>query len=210
MTYNCVSAFFGAYLRWVLRIRVTGGDNVPRRGPVILCSNHRSWWDVPIVGACLGRRVRFMAKAELFRYPLFGHLLHRLGAFPVRRQEADRQALRRALELLASGEAVGVFPEGHRSADGKLGPGLAGAAYLALSSGVPVVPVAVAGAYRRRQLELRVGEPLDLSAYAGRRLRSGDLATLCDREIMGAIAALLGEGTRGSAVAAVQRPSAAR
>lgn len=196
--YRFVAGVFGLWLRTVVRVRVVGREHVPRRGAVLFCINHRSWWDIPLAGSLLGRRVHFMAKTELFRHRVFAALIRSLGAFPVRRDEADRQAMRRALQVLAAGGAVGLFPEGHRSASGELGRGQAGAAYIALASAAPVVPVAIGGAYRRRGLTVRIGRPVDLEAHRGRRLRTAELAAVCDDAIMGAIAGLLGpEGAPG-------------
>ncbi len=199
LIYPCVAAGLRRFLRSVYAVRVEGGEHVPSRGAVVLCANHRHWWDIPIVGVLLGRQVSFMAKAELFRYPVFGPLLRRLGAFPVHRGAADRQAFRRAFAVLAAGGALGIFVEGTRSRTGNLGRGRPGAAFIALKADAPVVPVAIAGAYRRGGgLVAHVGPALDLSAFRGRPLRSGELETVAEGVIMGAIAQLLGLPSRSA------------
>ena len=155
---------------WYFQVQVQGLDRVPRYGPAILAINHLSMLDPILVGAVVPRVVHFMAKEELFRYPLLGWLLRCLHAFPVRRGQADREALSRALAVLKAGGVVGIFPEGTRSADGQLLPLQGGTAFLALKSGAAVIPVAIAGTHRamprgalwprRARVQIRIGEPL--------------------------------------------------
>ena len=153
------------FTRW----RVEGRKNVPRSGPVIIVSNHLHNADPPVLGAALARRrIRFMAKIELFRMP--GGIIPKLwGAFPVRREEMDREALRSALAVLRNGEVLGMFPEGTRSRTGQLGTPHRGTATLALRTGTTVVPCAIAGSeqltgpsvlWRRPRISVRIGEPI--------------------------------------------------
>jgi 1-acyl-sn-glycerol-3-phosphate acyltransferase len=129
-----------------------GLEQVPARGPVILVANHISYIDplcLAYVGHQRGRRVRFMAMAELFRYPLLGPLLRRLGHIPVHRGTADAgTSLTAALAALDAGRCVGIFPEGGISRDLNPRSGRTGVARLAQSSGAPVVPVGLWGAHR--------------------------------------------------------------
>ena len=111
-----------ALLKLIGHFKVVGREQVPRRGGVVLAANHTSYMDPPLVGCAAPRPVHFMAKSELFTHPRFSALIRALGAFPVRRAGTDRQALRTAHELLTAGEAVVIFIEGSRSADGKLQP----------------------------------------------------------------------------------------
>ncbi len=129
------------FLRW----RVDGAENVPPGGPALLAINHVSAVDPLLSGIGTRRKVHFMAKEELFRRPALGWLLRRLGAFPVRRGEGDRQAIKEALALLAAGEVVGIFPEGTRSPDGRLQQAQTGIAFLAKRGRAAVVPVAISG-----------------------------------------------------------------
>lgn len=181
-----------AYFFWILAVRVEGLSHVPSSGPVILCANHRSWLDPPLVGAVVPRPVHFMAKEELFRHRLLAAFLRLLGAFSVRRHTPDRTAIRHALKLLGEGKIVGLFPEGTRSKTGRLGAAEPGAALLAIAAGAPVVPVGISGSYRRGQLVVRFGPPVDLSRYRGQRLRSADLQMLADKVIMAAIGRAIG------------------
>ena len=149
------------------RVRRIGFDHVSARG-VILASNHRSFLDPFLIGCFIGRPIYFVAKQELFANPIVGWLLNSLGAFPVRRDASDDETVDTALRLLESGRPVVIFPEGTRITDGPLGMPRRGVGRLALQSGAPVVPVAVAGTERARagfvikpvKVHLRCGPPL--------------------------------------------------
>lgn len=130
------------------RWRVTGRENIPPTGPVILAPNHISDSDPPFVGLSAGRPVWFMAKRELFEIPVLGAMIRFAQGFPVERGRPDRTALRHSQELLSAGETVVVYPEGRTSESGKLQPLLPGVALLALHTRVPVVPVGIVGTRR--------------------------------------------------------------
>jgi 1-acyl-sn-glycerol-3-phosphate acyltransferase len=132
-------------MRLWFRMEARGREHVPATGSLLVVSNHRSILDPPLVGGAAPRQLSFLAKAELFRIPLFGWLIRALGARPVRREGADAQALRTALATLQAGEALLVFPEGTRSESAQLGEAKPGAGMLAVLSGAPVVPVYIAG-----------------------------------------------------------------
>ncbi len=161
----------------LVRLRVTGLEHVPETGPVILVSNHLNWTDIPMIGLRLKRLTHFMAKAELFQKPPIKWLVIGLGAFPVRRGEADRQAIKQADEVLKAGQVLVIFPEGTRSRSRKMKEGLAGVALIALRSGAPIVPVGISGSDHfklwhiwpfRTPITLTYGEPFTLSRE-GRR-----------------------------------------
>ncbi len=128
------------------RIRVFNRRFVPARGGVILAANHQSFLDPVLVGLGLDREVHYMARKELFAVPLFNRLIRSLNAFPVRRGSADRRALGTAVEILRSGGAVLVFPEGTRTRDGSVGKMKPGVVLMARMAGCPIVPVAITGA----------------------------------------------------------------
>lgn len=134
--------------RTLFRLEVKGAANIPADGPVIVASNHSSYIDAIILGLLSPRQIRFMAKGELWRYPLLGRLVEALGAFPIRRGKSDRQAIHTAVSVLREGDVVGIFPEGTRFHDEKLGPGQAGVVLLAVKGDAPVVPVGIRGTER--------------------------------------------------------------
>jgi 1-acyl-sn-glycerol-3-phosphate acyltransferase len=186
------------------RLRVEGAEHIPATGPVILTPDHRSMMDIPAMSLPVWRVVHHMAKDELFQVPLLGGIIRYFGAFPIRRGESDRDALRQAGEVLAAGQVLVVFPEGHRTETGGLGPGLPGVAMIALRAGAPIVPVAVWGAERMFKgwrigpfapvVRVRYGEPFRL-AEDGENRRAV-LQTGID-SIMQHIAALLPPEYRG-------------
>ena len=114
--------------------RIEGAERIPTTGGYILVSNHINWKDPPWLEFALGHAIRFMAKHELFEVPVIGFALRAIGAFPVRRGEADRGALQMALRVLEAGQPVGFFPEGHRSESGALIRGHPGVALIARRS----------------------------------------------------------------------------
>ncbi len=147
--------------------QVEGKENLPEQGAVIVVANHSSNLDPPAVGAALSREVRFMAKEELFRYPLFGPLLRSLGAFPVSRGAGDRTAIRRSMAILQAGEVLGMFPEGTRQRGSGLGAPQPGAALLALKSRALLLPVGVKKARGWKRLQVRIGAPFTLADEPG-------------------------------------------
>ncbi|MBE4910305.1 1-acyl-sn-glycerol-3-phosphate acyltransferase [Bacillus luteolus] len=146
------------------RVKVVGAENIPTSGSVLICSNHINNFDPIIVGISAPRPIHFMAKEELFRVPLLGQLVPKLNAFPVKRGMSDREALRKGLKVLKDDNVLGLFPEGTRSKDGKLGKGLAGAGFFATRSEAAVVPCAIIGPYKLfGQLKVVFGEPIDMN-----------------------------------------------
>ncbi len=202
MFYQFVSLLTRFLLVLFTDCHVSGTENVPRSGPLIVVSNHQSNVDPPLVGTLVPRRTRFMAKEELFYAPVFGLFVRWYQAFPLRRGGADRRAVRQALEILQGGGVVGMFPEGHRSLDCQLQRGQPGAAMIALRSKAPIVPVAVIGSryavrhlWRRPRIEVRIGPPFHLEADRPNPSRE-ELQRLTD-EMMLQVAALLPEESRG-------------
>jgi 1-acyl-sn-glycerol-3-phosphate acyltransferase len=143
-----VRLLVGGFLRLWFRLRIAGAEHVPREGAAIIAPNHKSFWDSFFVAMGTRRHVRFMAKTELIEGRA-GRLLVRLGAFPVRRGEADADALETAREILRQGGVLALFPEGTRVRDPEtLGAPRRGAGRLALEMRVPLVPAAITGTER--------------------------------------------------------------
>ncbi|XID94242.1 lysophospholipid acyltransferase family protein [Paenibacillaceae bacterium WGS1546] len=147
------------------RLEPRGVDNIPREGPVVLCSNHKSLQDPITLGVWVPRKVHYMAKEELFRIPVFGSLIRAVGAFPVKRGGVSKEAIRTAIALLQSGKVMGIFPEGTRNQ--AVGMGKRGAVSMAIRAKAVIVPVALIGEYRPFRKMLAVyGAPIDLTPYA--------------------------------------------
>lgn len=143
--------FFRLLVWFVARVyfgvRFEGVQHVPLDGPLIITPNHVTYADPPLVTIPLRRPIYYMAWRRLFEVPGFGWLIRRLRAFPVELETADLRATREAVRLLQAGAAMMIFPEGGRSADGRLQPFRAGAFRLAASLGVPVLPVTILGGH---------------------------------------------------------------
>jgi 1-acyl-sn-glycerol-3-phosphate acyltransferase len=199
--------------RAVYRPRIDGLANVPADGPVILASNHLSFSDSVVIPLAVPRRVRFLAKAEYFESPgvkgrLSKAVFTALGAVPVRRGTGRDavEALEVGLRCLKDGEAFSLYPEGTRSPDGRLYRGRTGVAHLALTSGAPVVPVALAGTERIQPIgarmprispvRIRFGAPMDFSHGYG-HLKTGRARRVVTDEIMAAIRELSGQEDAG-------------
>jgi 1-acyl-sn-glycerol-3-phosphate acyltransferase len=150
------------------RVRAIGLKNVPKEGPLVLAPNHFSQMDHFFVGAYLRRKIRFMAKSQLFGPPVLTYIYKHGGVFPVRRGHHDEEAFETVRQLLDQGEMLLVYAEGGRSRSQQLGQPKPGIGRIALESGVPIIPVAIKGSeYARQWKRLRFpkttvqfGEPL--------------------------------------------------
>jgi 1-acyl-sn-glycerol-3-phosphate acyltransferase len=153
----------------VYRIEITGREHVPATGPCILAANHVSVMDGFFMGIAVTRQVRFMAKSELYRWPVVKQVLVAAGAFPVVRGADRGRAVAAGVALLEQGAVVGVFPEGTSLPDQKRGY-KRGAARLALATGAPLIPIALIGTELTLEprthrvslprVRMRIGEPL--------------------------------------------------
>ncbi|MCQ3807127.1 MAG: 1-acyl-sn-glycerol-3-phosphate acyltransferase [Acidimicrobiia bacterium] len=179
--------------RW-LRLQARGGENIPVTGPVIVAPVHRSNLDAPLFSGCTTRRLRALGKESLFVHPVSAWVCAALGSIPLRRGEADRDAMRSARAMLNSGAMVLVFPEGTRQSGNQVTGVFDGMSYLASKTGAPIVPVGIAGTEAalpagakfpsRVRVAIVVGEPIwapegrmsrpalaALSAHVGTRLQ---------------------------------------
>jgi 1-acyl-sn-glycerol-3-phosphate acyltransferase len=146
--YALVRGIVSPTFRVYFRMHVSGAHHIPAEGAAIVAPNHKSFWDSFFIGVCTRRHLRFMGKTELFEGRR-GRLLVRLGAFPVQRGQSDEDALETARVILRQGGLLALFPEGTRVRDpDQLGHPKRGAGRLALESGAPLVPAAIAGTDR--------------------------------------------------------------
>lgn len=151
--------YYGLY-----NVRVEGRENLPDKSGFIIASNHRSYADPPLIAVTAGcAKYSFVAKAELFRFPFFGWLIKKLGAFPVVRGKGDMKVISDSVERINQGRNLVIFPEGTRSKDGKVGRGKTGVALIAASSGATVIPAGIVydGKLRfRSKVTVKFGKPI--------------------------------------------------
>ncbi|NEY80437.1 1-acyl-sn-glycerol-3-phosphate acyltransferase [Bacillus sp. 3H-10] len=182
--YSFAKSVVKAILKPYYRIETIGLENFPRTGGVLLCSNHISNLDPPVVGITAPRPVHFMAKAELFSKPILKNILPKIHSFPVKRGMSDREALRTGLSILKDGNVLGLFPEGTRSRTGELGKGLAGAGFFALRTEADVVPCAIIGPYKPfKKLIVVYGEPINMSELKKNKASANETTELIMNEI---------------------------
>ena len=135
--------------------QVRGREHVPRTGGLIVASNHISFLDPPLIGTAAVRELHYLAKEELFKPPVFGWLIRTFNAIPIRRGMADLSGMTRAIEVLKSGDALVMFPEGSRMRDGELHPARPGVGMLAVGGNAKIVPCFISGSDRPNQWFLR-------------------------------------------------------
>ncbi|MCL2840733.1 MAG: 1-acyl-sn-glycerol-3-phosphate acyltransferase [Defluviitaleaceae bacterium] len=163
-------------LAWIVskilfRFKLTGLENIPKKGAFILCANHISWFDAVALAVFLKRRPRFMAKKELFKVPLFGWYLNSLGAYPIKRSAADMTAFRTTMNILNDGGGLIIFSQGTRMKEFENAKG--GVALFALKSGAPIIPAGIIGNYRFfSRMKIRFGEPILMDEYKGKKVKT--------------------------------------
>jgi 1-acyl-sn-glycerol-3-phosphate acyltransferase len=176
--------------RWYFDLVVSGEDQVPRAGPVVLAANHDSMWDVPLLVAAAERPIVFMAVAGVFESRAASWVFTRLGGFPIRRGVGDLAGLRAAIDVLRSDRMLGIYPEGTRR-PGRLLPFRPGAAWLALVTGATLLPVGIVGTReivrkgswvpRRAPVRISFGHPLDVVGEKDPRARLDQAPELTER-----------------------------
>jgi 1-acyl-sn-glycerol-3-phosphate acyltransferase len=167
-TYTFVRILVSVPTLLIYRVRAIGTENVPKSGALILAPNHFSQMDHFFVGLYLRRKIRFMAKSQMFGAPVLTYIYKHGGVFPVRRGHRDEESFKTAFTILGQDQMLLVYAEGGRSRSGKLGEVKPGLGRIALESGAPVVPVAIHGSERVRRwkrlrfprVTVQFGEPL--------------------------------------------------
>jgi 1-acyl-sn-glycerol-3-phosphate acyltransferase len=192
LAYPAVFVVMRLLMRVLGRLTSCGESNVPRRGGVLYCPNHTSDCDPVAIFVSAPRRCWMIGKSEIFDIPRLGWFFAHFQAFPIKRDSPDRAALRRAENLLKSGEALLLFPEGRLSLDGRLQALQPGAALLSLRSGAPIIPIglrntnrivpygAVRPQYSSDPVTVTYGPPIDPRNFA--HLSRGEaLATMTQK-----------------------------
>jgi 1-acyl-sn-glycerol-3-phosphate acyltransferase len=157
-------------LRLYTRLTVNGSEHLPKHGAFVLAPTHRSYLDTPFAGCIRSKRMRFMGKHTMWKNRQFGWIFSALGAFPVLRGTADREAMRRSIAVLEMGDPLVLFPEGERKSGPVVQPLFDGAVYIAIKAGVPIVPVGIGGSERvmpkhakfvyPRKVHIEIGPPI--------------------------------------------------
>ncbi|MBI2845945.1 MAG: 1-acyl-sn-glycerol-3-phosphate acyltransferase [Chloroflexi bacterium] len=205
LSYEIVRALAKLVFRLLTRYEVSGRENLPGKGPLLLVFNHLSHWDPPLLVAILPRRFTGLAVEGLRRVPVTGLLLSMAGVIWLRRGEFDRAALRRALGVLERNEVLAIAPEGRISKTGTLERGKTGPAFLARQAKVPILPIAVFGTeqllpdlrkFRRPHIRINIGPLFHLDDDAKGRSRKEALQADADL-IMRKLAELLPAEYRG-------------
>jgi 1-acyl-sn-glycerol-3-phosphate acyltransferase len=190
-------------LKRLFNLRVTGVEHLPTSGPFIVAANHHNYVDGVVLGVAVPRPIAFLVMPRVFNAsPLHPPFHRRIGSIPVNLERPDPGAIKRVLRVLEDGRVVGIFPEGPFSREGRLVSGQPGVAMIALRSGMPVVPAAIAGTYealvgrrfylpRRHPLSVRFGAPMHFGRARHRRVPRAEREELT-RRIMNEIAILLG------------------
>lgn len=188
--YNLVRVLFSFIFSVVFRWRIVGVENIPAAGGAIVAANHISNWDPPVIGTAVNRPMHFMAKEELFRNAILRNIISKLGAFPVKRGAADRNAIRTAMNLLEEGNLLGLFPEGTRSKNGMLGEPEQGLAMIAIKTGAAVIPAAVIGTNKvfsagcwLPRFEVRFGKPIPVTRGKATKEDIAELSSMIMKEI---------------------------
>jgi 1-acyl-sn-glycerol-3-phosphate acyltransferase len=186
LAYAVTRALVGGFTIVWTRLTVEGRHHVPTSGAFILAPVHRSYVDTPIAACLTRRRMLYMGKDSIWKWRWLGWIVSALGAFPVSRGTADREALARCLEVLERGDALVLFPEGERKDGPVVQPLFEGAAYLAARADVPIVPVGIGGSARvmprhakfifPHKVHVVIGPPLRVEREPGERARRSAIA----------------------------------
>lgn len=156
------------YCKIVYKFEVIGKENIPKEGAVIICGNHRSFLDPPLIEITTGRYTRFLAKEELTKNKFLALLGYVFDAILVKRDSKEVKALKESLQTLKNGDCLALFPEGTRNGIAKGEKVKDGAAFFAVRSGAPVIPCGIKGGEKgNRKITITYGKPLDYSEYKG-------------------------------------------
>lgn len=163
------------------RIKVVGRENIPKEGAFILCGNHRSYLDAPLIVTNCKRKVRFMAKEELRKNVITRLAVYIFNAIYVKREAKDVGAMKEALKTLKNGEGIGIFPEGTRNGMAKGVEAKKGVSYFALNSDATIIPVGIKGELKLfHKINITFGAPIDVSEYRKDRKNKENMEKVTD------------------------------
>ena len=161
MKRKIVKAIFRFFMRIFFRIKIIWKENIPAEGACIICPNHKSYFDPPLVVAFNKRHINMIAKKELYQNHLIAWLGKTFNVFPVERNGKDIEAVKHSLKILKNGEILGIFPEGTRNGMEKGIKVKNGAVLIAIKSGAPIIPVGIKGDYKLfSKVVITYGEPI--------------------------------------------------
>lgn len=167
VVYEAVRGLARFLFKVVFRLTVEGREHLPTQGPFILAPVHRSNIDFLLVSTLPKQRMRYMGKDSIWKYPTLGKLFTAMGAFPVKRGSADREALRRCIEIIEAGEPLVLFPEGTRQSGPIVEELFEGAAYIAGRTGVPIIPVGIGGSEKAMPKGSKMIRPVKMHIVVG-------------------------------------------
>lgn len=177
--YNILRVLANILFRLVYRIEIIGKHNIPKKGRLVLCSNHINFLDPIMLSTVVPRQIFWMAKKELFQSKIISYLLKNVGAFPVDRKETEISTVRNSLRLLKKEGALGIFPEGTRVTKFDIKNAKAGIALISVKSQSPVLPVYIEGTYRIfSKITINFGKPIDFSEFYDKKLSTDDYSLL--------------------------------
>ncbi len=190
-----IKAFMGALYRLFYRVEIRGEENVAKEGPLIICANHINYLDAAAIVIFTKRKVRFIAKEDLYRIRPLSWLGHIFDVIPVNRGTQDIESMKKCVKALKNGEVLGIFPEGTRKGIARGGKAKTGAAYMALRTGTKVVPVGIAGSFKLfTKVIVTYGKPIDYTEYTSKSPEKETLEKVAN-EIMEQIIMLTNQGS---------------
>lgn len=161
MFYRFAKAVVTVIFHIIYRIEIIGERNLPKDTGLLICCNHKSYFDPVLLGICVDRRISFMAKESLFHVPILGFLIKHLGAFPVSRGTSDVSAIKNSIKAIRNNKVIAMFPEGTRVKTGKLGKIRSGVSLIATRSDALVIPVGIRGNYHLfSKMKVVIGKPV--------------------------------------------------
>lgn len=205
--YSIIHSAGSLLFKIIFGFKVKGRHHLPRRGGVIVAANHLSFLDPPLLGTSLPRPAHYMARHDLFCFPIWGRFLRLVNAFPIRREGIDRQALRKAIGYLRQGQVLILFPEGTRSLSGELLPPLPGVGMIAWEGKAVIVPAYIKGSDKAlppegkfikfRRVEVTLGKPFYPEKLFSPSLPRRELYDKISRHLMAEIKNLKTSTTKG-------------